>query len=86
MGKNLDKKISTNLSIIYSQKLLDHAKQSVTDAVKTASKNQFKTTETTADLTDSKIANNITSLKKLTTEYFRDSEIETPKERYISPE
>ena len=45
MGKNIGKNISRNLSDKYSpgisatcQKLLDHAKQSVTDAFKTASK------------------------------------------------
>ena len=31
-----------NLNGKYTQKLLDHAKQSVTDAIKTASKKQFK--------------------------------------------
>ena len=38
MGKNLSKNISKNLSRKYNQKLLDHAKQSATDAFKTASK------------------------------------------------
>ena len=38
MGKNIVKDISKNLSGKYSQKLLDHAKQSATDAFKTASK------------------------------------------------
>ena len=32
MAKNIDKNMSKNLSNIYSQKLLDHAKQSATDA------------------------------------------------------
>ena len=36
MGKNHGKNISKNLSSKYSQKLLDHAKQSATDAFKTA--------------------------------------------------
>ena len=31
MAKNIDKNMSKNLSNIYSQKLLDHAKQSATD-------------------------------------------------------
>ena len=34
--------ISKNLSSKYSQKLLGHAKQSAMDALKTASKKQFK--------------------------------------------
>ena len=37
MGKNIGKDISKNLSDKYSQKLLDHAKKSVTDASKTVS-------------------------------------------------
>ena len=37
LGKNVGKNISKNLSGKYSQKLLDHAKQSATDAVKTTS-------------------------------------------------
>ena len=39
MGKNIGENISKNLSGKYSQKLLDHAKQSVTDALKTTSEN-----------------------------------------------
>ena len=35
LGKNSDKNIGTNLSGKCSQKLLDHAKQSATDAFKT---------------------------------------------------
>ena len=38
IGKNIGKSISNNLSGKYSQKLLHHAKQSATDALKTASK------------------------------------------------
>ena len=36
------KNTSKNLSSKYSQKLLDHAKQSATDALKTDSKKRFK--------------------------------------------
>ena len=36
MGKNICKNISKNVSHKYSQKRLDHAKQSPTDALKTA--------------------------------------------------
>ena len=36
MGRNIGKNISNNLSSKYNQKLLDHAKQSATDARKTA--------------------------------------------------
>ena len=36
MGKNISKYMSHKLSGKYSHKLLDHAKQSVTDVLKTA--------------------------------------------------
>ena len=38
MGKNIGKNISKNLSAKYSQKRLDHAKQSATDTLKTTQK------------------------------------------------
>ena len=38
MGKNIGKNISENLNGKYSRKLLDHAKQSATDAIITSSK------------------------------------------------
>ena len=38
MGKNVCKNINKGLSSKYSQKLHDHAKQSATDTLKTASK------------------------------------------------
>ena len=45
------------------QKLLDHAKQSATDALKTSSKRVIrKTAEATDDLIGNKIANKITKL------------------------
>ena len=62
MGKNIDKNISKGLSGKYSQKLLDHAKQSATDALKTSSKRFIqKTAEATGDL----IANKITKFQKI---------------------
>ena len=39
MGKNIGKNVSKNLSGKYSQKHLNHAEQSATDALKTSSKN-----------------------------------------------
>ena len=57
MGKNLSNK--------YSQKRLDSAKISTTDAIKTTSKRTIqKTTETTGDLIGNKIADKITSVSK----------------------
>ena len=38
MGKNIDKNVSQILSGKYSQKLLDHVKQSAIDALRTTSK------------------------------------------------
>ena len=57
MGKSLTNK--------YSQKLLDSAKKSTTDAIKTASKRAIqKTAEPTGDLIGNKIADKITSVSK----------------------
>ena len=53
MGRITDK----NLSSKYSQKLIDHRKQYVTDTIKTASKRAIqKTAEATGDLTGNKVA------------------------------
>ena len=55
MGKNLSSK--------YSQKFMDHAKQSATDALKTGSKRAFqKTAEATGDLIGNKIADKTTRI------------------------
>ena len=57
MGKSLSNK--------YGQKLLDSAKKSTTDAIKTASKRAIqKTAEATGDLTGNKIADKSVSKKK----------------------
>ena len=85
MGKDLSKK--------YSQKLLDSAKKSTTDAIKTASKRAIqKTAEATGDLIGNKIADKITSVSEKSTKELQNNETEvdveraTPKKRYISPE
>ena len=89
------KNIGKNLSNRYGQKLLDRAKKSKTDAIKTASKRAIqKTAEATGDLIGNKIANKITSVskKKSTKELHNndetkeDVEIATHKKKYISPE
>ena len=65
MCKNTGKSISKNLSGIYSQKRLDHAKQSFIDALKTTSKRVIQeTAEATGDLIDNKIADRITKVSK----------------------
>ena len=85
MGKNLSNK--------YGQKLLDSAKKSTTDAIKTASERAIqKTAEATGDLTGNKIADKITSVSKKSTKELPNDETEvdveraTPMKRYISPE
>ena len=87
-AKNMGKSLSNK----YGQKLLDSAKKSTTDAIKTASKRAIQTTaEATGDLTGNKIADKITSVsKKSSAEHSKNdhanSEIEKPKKRYISDE
>ena len=52
MGKNIVKNINKNWSGKYSIKLLDHAKQSATDPLKTSSKRVIQNTvEATGDFT-----------------------------------
>ena len=80
----------------YSLKIFDHAKESVLDPVKTASKKVIqKTAETTGDLIDNKTADKTTKVSRTSTQNSPgtvESETENigfdreiPKERYISP-
>ena len=79
-AKNMGKSLSNK----YGQKLLDSAKKSTTDAIKTASKRAIqKTAEATGDLIGNKIADKITSVSKMSD---TNSEMEATKTRYISPE
>ena len=65
MGKDIGENISKYLSGKYSHELLDHAKQSATDAFKTVSKREIqKKAETTGDLIGNKNANRITKVSK----------------------
>ena len=83
----LQKNMGTNLSSKYGKKLLDNAKKSTTDAVKTASKREIqKTTEATSNLIGNKIADKITSVSKKSKNNEYNDESETLKEKYISPE
>ena len=60
-AKNMGKSLSSK----YGQKLLDIAKKSTTDAIKTASKRAIKkTAEATGDLIGKRIADKITSISK----------------------
>ena len=65
MGRNIGKNISKNLNGKFSQKHLNHAKQSATDALKTDSKRVIqKTTEATGDFIGNRVADRI---KKVST-------------------
>ena len=73
------------------KKLVDTAKKSATDAIKTASKRAIqKTAEATGDLVGNKIADKITSVSKKSIKKLpaidEDVELTTPQKRYISPE
>ena len=80
-----------NMSNKYGKKLVDTAKKSATDAIKTAYiKAIQKTAEATGDLVGNKIADKITSVSKKSTKKLptidEDAELTTHKKRYISPE
>ena len=89
-AKNMGKSLSNK----YGQKLLDSAKKSATDAIKTASKIAIQNTaEATGDLIGNKSADKITSVSKQSTkklynndETEKDVERVSHKKRYISPE
>ena len=99
MAKNIGKNISKNFCGKYSpgmlamrRKFLDHAKQSATDAFKTASKKAIQeTAEATGDLTGNEIVKKITRVSKNSqpnNSHIVTNELdkEIPKEMYISPE
>ena len=89
-AKNMGKSLSNK----YGQKLLDNAKKSTTDAMKTASKRAIqKTTEATGGVIGNKIGDEITGISKKPAkelpnndEAEEDAKITTHKKRYISPE
>ena len=78
-----------SMSNKYGKKIVDAAKKSATDAVKTASKRAIqKTAEATGDLIGKKIADKTKSVskKKSNNDNNNDVELATHKKRYISPE
>ena len=82
-AKHMGKSVTNN----YSQKFLDSAKKSTTDAIKAASKRAIqKTAEATGDLIGNKIADKITSISKKPSNNNDGVELTTHKKRYISPE
>ena len=90
MGKNIAKNISKSSTGKYSQRLLDHAKQSATDVFKTDSKRAIQeTAEATDDVIGNKIANKIKkvpqNLRKNNSETVTNEHGEQiPNERYVS--
>ena len=65
MGEHIDKNTSKSLSGKYSQKILNIAKQSSTDAFKTASKGAIQNTaEVSGDFIDNKTADKSTKVWK----------------------
>ena len=82
-AKHMGKSVTNN----YSQKFLDSAKKSTTDAIKAASKRAIqKTAEATGDLIGNKIADKIPSISKKPSNNNDGVELTTHKKRYISPE
>ena len=86
-AENMD----THLTNKYGQKLIDTAKKSTADTIKTASKRAIpKTAEATDDLIGNKTADKITSISKKSSKELQNNkandEIEIPTERYIFPE
>ena len=88
MGRNIGKNTIKNLSSKYSQKPLDHAKQSTADTIKTASKREIqKKPEKTSDFAGNKIADKITKVSKvLPKNNSETNEKEMLRERFIPPE
>ena len=90
------KNIGKNLSNKCNQKLLDSAKKSTADAIKTASKRAIqKIAEATGDLIGNKSADKITSVSKKSTTQLHSKELhnnderedlDTIKKRYKPPE
>ena len=86
MGRSHGKKISKNLGSKYSQKHLDHVKQSAADAFKTASKKAIdKKGQATGDLLGNKIVDKTTRVSKTLPQNDLEEE-EIFRERYISSE
>ena len=80
-----------SMSNKYGKKIVDTAKKSSADAIKTASQRSIqKTAEASGDLVGNKIADKITSVSKKSTKKVltidEDVELPTRKKKYISPE
>ena len=87
------KNMGKNFSNIYGQNLLDSAKKSTTEAIKTTSKRAIqKTAEATGDLIGNKADDKIKCVSKKSAKELQNNKTEvdveraTPNKRYISPE
>ena len=92
----MDKNKRKNLRGKYSQKLLDHAKESASNALKNALKQAIKkTAKATSDFIANKIADKTTKVSKILPQNNLETvtneeknigvDREIPRERYISP-
>ena len=80
MGRHANK-VAKKLSNKYGQKLLDSAKKSTADAIKTASKRAIqKTAEASGDLIGNKTADKITSISKKPAKELHDNNNDETKE------
>ena len=87
MGKSIGKNISKNFNIKYNYTLLDHAKQSATDALESFSKRVIhKTAEATGYLNGNKIADKITRVSKNSPQNNLEANEEILREKSIFPE
>ena len=97
MRRIIGKNISKSLNSKFTETLLDHTKQSATDALKTVSKRAIQKAATaTGDLIGNKIADKITKLSRGSPQNNSETvesetekiefDREIPKERYTSPE
>ena len=86
-SKNIGRNVSKNLGGKYKQKLLDHSKQSATDALKIPEKVIQKTAEATGDLIGNKLTKVPGSSPQNISEIITNKhDKEICKVRYISPE
>ena len=85
--KDIVKNISKSLNSKYRQKRLDHAKHSATDVFKTSSERVIqKTADATGDLIWNKTADKIRRSLKTSSQNNLETNEETLREKYISPE
>ena len=86
MSRNIGKYINKNSIGKYSQKIVDHGKQSAIDALKTVYKRAIqKTAEATGDLIRNKIADKIARVSKTSPRNNSETSEEVLKKKCIYP-